>query len=202
MEPEYAAEYTTKEKWQRVAIGLAVGFVLWALFKWWLLPAFNSFVERAGCETVFGFRGFSVVFYGILVGLPLGGAVLAGIGVGPKAWRTIQSRQWPPPGLKMYGRTRITGGWPAVARGWFLLSLVAGLAILAAWGYGSASEILAQGYAAHPNGWKCAANPSLQPTVHAFGANGVHFPRNASRCSARLSSTVGRAQNGVLKQCR
>lgn len=165
MEPEYALQYTFKERLRHLAVLLSIGTGLYLVYEWWFLPKLRAFSGHAVCETLFGVSGLSVLFYGLFVFMPLAFALVTAVVYLPTAVRSIKARRHPPPGKKVYYPTKIKTGRRAVASS--LAPLVIALVFIgiAVWGYGQASHTLERAYAAHPNGWqKCAANRSLQRT--------------------------------------
>lgn len=154
MEPEYAPQYTLKERLRHIAVLLPIGVTFYLLYEWWFLPKLRAFSEHAGCENVFGMPGPSVLFFGVFVFIPLLFAlVTAGVFL-PTAVRAIKTRRYPPPGKKVYRPTRIKTGSQAIASSVTPLVLVLFLIGVAVWGYGQASQILKRAYSAHPNGWE------------------------------------------------
>jgi hypothetical protein len=151
---EYAPEYTRAERIRHVVpwaiVVLAIIAYLWCLL--WLL----QFVS-VHCRTVFGVNGSAVLFYGVFPGIPLVLALLIGIAFGPMGWRGIKARQFPPPGQKVYRRTKIKKGWLAVVQAAALMVLP----LLLIGGSWVANQTLANidMHARRPNGWPECARP-------------------------------------------
>lgn len=142
MEPEFAPEYSTRERWRLVGLYSLLMLAVYGASKLWLLPRLAWFAANSQCQYVFGVSGTAVLFYGLFVGLPLGAAVLyAAFTVGISV-RTIRSLQYPPPGQKVLRRTRVRKGRPAIALALAPLWVVASLCGLAAWGATQAARQL------------------------------------------------------------
>lgn len=165
MEPEYAPQYTFKERLRHIAVLLPIGAGLYLAYEWWFLPNLRAFSDHAVCEVVFGVSGLSILLYGLFVFMPLSfGIVTAGVYL-PTAVRSIKTQRYPPLGKKVYRPTRIKTGRRAVASALAPLVIAVVFIGIAVWGYDQAGQFLERAYAAHPNGWqKCAANSSLRRT--------------------------------------
>jgi hypothetical protein len=133
-EPEYAPQYSMRERWRFAAICIACYAALWVIFEWWASPQLRMFSQTAHCRTVLGISGSTVLMYGMFVGLPLMAAVSVGAFLIPNAVRSIRTRQHPPPGQKVLRRVKILSGRGAVVRASVELGLVAALVAIAAWG--------------------------------------------------------------------
>lgn len=69
----------------------------------------------------------------LIVSTLLGGALAAaaGLRIGHLCWRTLQSRQYPPPGTRVIRDTLVRRGAPAERIAWIGLALVAVLLVIA-----------------------------------------------------------------------
>lgn len=165
MDPEFAPEYTTKERIRRIVTAVPLALCFYAISKWWLFPQLSSLARHAECVTVFGIPGVSALFYGTFVGVPITAALVMGALIVPSSWMALRTHRYPPPGTKVYRRTRIKTGWRAVAAASVPLILIAAMVGLGIWGFGPARSMVAGAHSAHPNGWKCAPDEALQPTA-------------------------------------
>lgn len=156
MESEFAPQYSVRERWLRIAVAapLILGFA--AAWQWWLLPMWGRFAENAHCNTVFGFSGLSVVFYGIFVAFPLLIALFVGAFMLGPSLRAIHARRFPPPGQKVFRPTKIKTGWRAVAIACVPIFIVVYLVGIGIWGIGQARDVIAQAHRNHPKGFECA----------------------------------------------
>lgn len=115
MEPEFAPQYSPKERRRRLLLHGVLGSLVGAAVYWWALPRFRSFSADAPCEAIFGVPGSTVLIYGAFVGAPLAAAILIVMLTARQSIETIATRRYPPPGRKVYGRVKIKKGWQAVA---------------------------------------------------------------------------------------
>ncbi len=142
MEPEFAPEYSTRERWRLIGWYSLLMLAMVAASKLWLLPRFAWFAANSQCQTVFGIPGTTVLFYGLFVGLPLGAAVLVAAFTVGISVRAIRSRRYPPPGQKVLRRTRVRKGRHAIALALTPLLAVICLCALATWGATQAAQQL------------------------------------------------------------
>jgi hypothetical protein len=146
---EFAEEYSTSERIRIAAVGLALGALLVGAGNWWFFPWLREFAATAGCSSVFGVNGRTVLFYGVFAGLPLMAALIVLVTAGRRGFRILKERRMPPSGEKVFRPTRIQRGPQVRLAGWLnLLAAVLPLA-LAAWGVGQA-QILARRAASCP----------------------------------------------------
>jgi hypothetical protein len=115
MEPEFAPQYSPKERRRRLLVHGVLGALTGAALYWWVLPRFHSFSGAAACESIFGISGSTVLIYSALVGAPLAAAVLIVLLTARRSIETFATRRYPPPGRKVYGRVKIKKGWQAIA---------------------------------------------------------------------------------------
>lgn len=132
--PRYAPEYSWREIRRTLPWQLAAAFGVVMVCEKWLIPELSAFVAVAHCRTILGFTGEKVFFYGLFIGLPLLLAATTGLALLPDTWRILRTRQYPPPGRKVWRRTCIRTGKQALAIGVLqILCLMAPVA-LAIWG--------------------------------------------------------------------
>lgn len=115
MEPEFAPEYSSSERWRLIGLCFSLMLAGYGVWKLWLLPRLLWFADNSQCQTVFGISGTTVLFYGLFVGIPIAGAVLIAIFTLGVSVRAIRTRRYPPLGHKVFHRTKVRKGWPAVA---------------------------------------------------------------------------------------
>jgi hypothetical protein len=141
MEPEFAPQYSPKERWRRLLLHVVVGTLLGAAVYWWVLPRFRSFSADAPCEAIFGVPGSTVLIYGAFVGAPLAAAILIVLLTARQSIETIATRRYPPPGRKVYRRVKIKRGWQAVAFALIPVMFVTYLGVLSSQGMMRAAEL-------------------------------------------------------------
>lgn len=167
MEPEFAPEYSAKERLHRLAVVLPLALGTAAAFQWWFIPLFRQFADNAHCRTLFGIPGEVVLFYGLFVGFPILLALTVCAMTIRSSLKTIQTRRYPPLGEKVFRRTKVRTGWRAVAIASAPIVLVLYLFGMAAWGYGPATELIKKGQV-NPHERKCVSNlgASLNTSVN------------------------------------
>jgi hypothetical protein len=115
MKPEFAPQYSPKERRRRLLLHVVIGTLLGAAVYWWVLPRFQSLSAQAACETIFGVPGSTVLIYAAFVGAPLAAAILIVLLTARQSIETIATRRYPPPGRKVYRHVKIKKGWQAIA---------------------------------------------------------------------------------------
>jgi len=140
-EPEYASQYSTRERWRHVLIGIPAAAVILAVCKWWAFPELRMFAQTAHCRTVLGIPGTSVLMYGVFVGLPLAASISIAAFEAPLAIRSIRMREYPPPGVKVHGKVRVRNGQSARLAAIRDLLAPTALGCIAVWGGFQASEL-------------------------------------------------------------
>ncbi|WP_157995190.1 hypothetical protein [Peristeroidobacter soli] len=115
MEPEFAPQYSPKERRRRLLAHGVLGALLGAALYWWVLPRFHSFSAGAACEAIFGISGSTILIYSAFVGAPLAAAIMIVLLTARQSMETFATRRYPPPGRKVYGRVKIKKGWQAIA---------------------------------------------------------------------------------------
>ncbi|WP_153067013.1 hypothetical protein [Steroidobacter cummioxidans] len=141
MEPEFAPQYSPRERWHRLLLHVALGTLLAAAVYWWALPRFRSFSADAPCELIFGVPGSTVLIYGAIVGAPLAAAVLIVLLTARQSLETIATRRYPPPGRKVYRRVKIKKGWQAIVFALIPAMFVAYLCVLSSQGMSMAARM-------------------------------------------------------------
>ena len=160
--PEFAEEYSFRERVRLAAIGLAIGGVFVLLWKLWLLPEFTAFAASAHCRSVLGIAGASILWYGLFVGFPLSLAVVFGCIEGRHGLKILRDGQSPPIGVKVLRPTRIKRGAAARRIGYLYLLAFTPLVAIAAWGFFQAKSLSQLSQLKHP---ACMANYSLKRTA-------------------------------------
>lgn len=141
MEPEFAPQYSPKERRRRLALhGVLCLLTLGALY-WWALPRYRSFSADAACTSIFGVPGSTILLYGALVGIPLAAAVLIVMLTARASLETILTRRYPPPGRKVYGRVKIKRGWQAIAFALVPAMFITYLCVLSSQGMATAARM-------------------------------------------------------------
>ena len=139
--PEFAVEYSLRERIWLVGCYLTVAGTFALLWKLWLLPALSSFVATAACRSVFGFPGTTALLYGSFVGLPLLAALLVASTLGFRGWRILRDGQSPAIGAKVFRSTRIKRGAAARRIGYLHLLAFTPLLVIAIWGTFTANSL-------------------------------------------------------------
>src|SRR5438552_10778300 len=140
--PEYAPEYTRRER-ARIAGALVFAcVVIYGLSEYWFRPALSEFAATAHCRSVLGMRGSSLLFYGFFVGFPLLLCIITFATLGRRGIAVLRSGQEPPPGQKVFRPTPIRRGKPARRIGLFNVFAALPFLAIAFWGYFQANEIL------------------------------------------------------------
>lgn len=140
---EYAPEHSTAYRVGFVLLGTAAGAFLALLSEFWLFPALSAFALTAHCRQVFGLPATSVLAYGLLVGIPLSGALVIAFGMGWRGIKILASGQIPPPGEKVFRKTPIRRGRRAQWMGLLHLLACTPLLALAIWGIPQAAGLSA-----------------------------------------------------------
>lgn len=141
MEPEFAPQYSPKERRRRLLLHVVVGTLLGAAVYWWALPRFRSFSQEAPCESIFGVPGSTILIYGAFVGAPLAAAILIVLLTARQSIETIATRRYPPPGRKVYRRVKIKKGWQAIAFALIPAMFITYLCVLSSQGMTKAAEM-------------------------------------------------------------
>lgn len=141
MEPEFAPQYSPKERRRRLLLHVVVGTLLGVAVYWWVLPRFRLFSGDAPCESIFGVAGSTVLIYGAFVGAPLAAAILIVLLTARQSIETIATRRYPPPGRKVYRRVRIKKGWQAIAIALIPAMFITYLCVLSSQGMTRAAEM-------------------------------------------------------------
>jgi hypothetical protein len=141
MEPEFAPQYSPKERRRRLLLHVVIGTLLGAAVYWWVLPRFHSFSADAPCEAIFGVPGSTVLLYAAFVGAPLAAAILIVLLTARQSIETIATRRHPPPGRKVYRRVKIKKGWQAIAFALIPAMFVTYLCVLSSQGMAKAAEL-------------------------------------------------------------
>ena len=141
MEPEFAPQYSPKERRRRLLLHVVLGALMGSTVYWWVLPRFRSFFDIAPCETIFGVPGSTVLIYGALVGGPMLAAILIVLLTARQSLETIATRRYPPPNRKTYGRVKIKKGWQAIAFALIPAMFITYLCVLSSQGMATAARM-------------------------------------------------------------
>lgn len=152
--PEFAEEYSFRERVRLCAVGLVIGGVFVLLWKLWLLPAFAAFAASAHCRSVFAMAGTTVLWYGLFVGFPLFLALVFACVEGRHGVKILHDGQSPPMGVKVLRPTRIKRGAAARRVGYLRLLAFTPFVAIAIWGFFQAESLSQRSQLAHP---ACAA---------------------------------------------
>lgn len=131
---EFADEYTAAERMRIVAVGTVAGAVIVAADKLWLFPWLRAFSASAGCQSIYGVGGTTVLGYGLFVGLPLLASLLIAATLGRRGLRILREGRVPPSREKVFRRTRIKRGSQAKAIGYLQVLAAAPMLALSVWG--------------------------------------------------------------------
>jgi len=142
MEPEFAPQYSTGERWRLGALYVVLGIAVYGASKLWLAPHFQRFAQSPQCVAVFGISRAAVLVYGAFVGIPLLTALVLGVLTSRISVRAIRARQYPPPGQKVLHRTRIRKGRSAIALACLPIMTAALLCGAAVWGAFQARNLI------------------------------------------------------------
>jgi hypothetical protein len=115
MKPEFAPQYSPKERRRRLLTHGVLGALTAGALYWWVWPHYQSYSADAPCEAILGVPGSTILIYGVFVGAPLAAAILIVLLTARQSIETIATRRYPPPNRKVYGRVKIKKGWQAIA---------------------------------------------------------------------------------------
>ncbi|MDI1245936.1 MAG: hypothetical protein PSV24_11090 [Rhodoferax sp.] len=157
--PEFAEEYSVRERVRFVIVGVTVGAVVVAVGKLWLFPWLGQLANSAQCHMVLGVSGVTVLWYSLFAGLPLFGALVVACTSGHHGYKILRDGQAPPLREKVFRPTRIKRGTKAKLVGYLHLFAFSPLFALAIWGVLQAEELSSQ--TQHRPCTK-TANPSIE----------------------------------------
>lgn len=140
-DPEFAPEYTKKER-----AGLLVKNLLWftpfiAFCELWFFDWLGEYVTVAHCYQYGPVTGTHLIIFGTLFGLPLIFAVVLFCSEGVKAIEVIKVGQFPLPGQKVLKTTKYKYGKAARIHGAILIAMVVFLLGFSVWGFMQAKQI-------------------------------------------------------------
>lgn len=140
MEPEFAPQYSPKERrWRLLLHGVLCVLMIGAVY--WAVTHFRSFSADAPCEAIFGVPGSTILLYGGFAGMPLAAAILIVLLTGRSSILSIATRRYPPPGRKVYGRVKVKRGWQAVAFALVPAMFITYLCVLSSQGMTTAAQM-------------------------------------------------------------
>lgn len=132
--PEWAKEFTPREKWLRAGLYSVLFGVLVLILYVWFIPWMERTIPQAPCYTLWGYSGLSLVWYVTFVGLPLFYALLVMVTTYPTAVRILRDGRFPAKHTKVYKPTRIVRGRKAGIRAFAILLAPLLLVAIAIWG--------------------------------------------------------------------
>ena len=141
MEPEFAPQYSPKERRRRLVLHGVLCILMFGALYWWALPRYRSFSADAACATVFGVPGSTLLIYGAFVGAPLAAAVLIVMLTARASMESLLTRRYPPPGRKVFRRVKVKKGWPAVAFALVPAMFITYLCVLGSQGMTTAAQM-------------------------------------------------------------
>lgn len=141
MEPEFAPQYSPKERRRRLLLHGVLGVLTLGAIYWWALPRYRSFSVEAPCETLFDVPGSTILLYGGFVGVPLAAAVLIVLLTARSSIESIATRRFPPPNRKVFGRVKVKKGWQAIAFALMPAMAVTYLCVLSSQGITTAAQM-------------------------------------------------------------
>ncbi|WP_394203697.1 hypothetical protein [Shewanella waksmanii] len=105
------------------------------IHKKWLFPYIGWHAETVHCHQLFNYSGASVLWFSLLVILPLFCSIILALVLLPIGIKGLRYQQFPPPGVKVYRPTRIVNGHLAKLKSlcYILAPLV--FVLMAIWGY-------------------------------------------------------------------
>jgi hypothetical protein len=125
---ECAPMYSKSERLRIAILHLCWLFPTFIFFQYYLLPKFKEFAEHAECYKIASISGTEILFFGLLVGGPLLGAITAFATQGILSLRALRAGQYPPPHVKVFRLTPykygIAAKIPAVANFLIILSFL------------------------------------------------------------------------------
>lgn len=184
--PEFAEEYTRRERVRFIVLGGLAGALVVAVGKLWFFPWLHAFSRSAHCQSILGVNGALILLHGLFVGVPLFGAIVVGCTVGRRGFKILRQGQVPPAGEKVFRPTRIVRGARAKALGLVHVGAALPLLALAAWGFFQPGQI---------------ARPALLPDASCAASEQPHLSAEPiSRQSVRAHAGRSRPENHLLIQ--
>lgn len=141
MKPEFAPQYSPKERLRRLLTHGVLGALTAGALYWWVWPHYQSYSADAPCEAIFGVPGSTILIYGVFVGAPLAAAILIVLLTARQSIETIATRRYPPPNRKVYGRVKIKKGWQAIAFALIPAMFITYLCVLSSQGMTRAAQM-------------------------------------------------------------
>ena len=141
---EFAPEYTKPEKLRIFALHLAWAIPVFIIAKFWLMPWFDEYADRAHCYDYGFVTGTQLVLYAGFVGIPISFALIIFAFEGIRSLRVIRLGQNPLPGEKVFRTTKYKYGVRARVQPVIVLLLFAALLGLSVKGMFSVDEIAAE----------------------------------------------------------
>jgi hypothetical protein len=152
---EYAPMYTKKERMASLYKNLLWFIPTYLFLQFWFFPEFTKYVENANCYNYGKFTGVHVVFYGILVFMPMAYALAIALFAGRRAFNVFKLGQFPLPNEKVLKLTKYKYGLVAKLYSLAILMFIILLVSLSTRGIHEAQELT-------KNIPPCAANKSLK----------------------------------------
>jgi hypothetical protein len=155
--PEYAPQYRRAEALRKLALPAILLLALGLVLNYGIAPWFLDFAAHSDCRSLLGIPGHIVVLHLIFTVLPLSLSIPVVTIILPLAWRTLRSRQYPPPGQKTLYRTRIHRGAGAITIATIILALLLTEITLVAYSHLEAYRRIAAIDARYPGGIPCTS---------------------------------------------
>ncbi|WP_148271126.1 hypothetical protein [Cycloclasticus sp. P1] len=140
-DPEFAPEYTKKERFWLIAKSLLWFVPILSFCQLWFFDWLGEYAKVAHCYEYGPVKGTHIIIYGLFVGLPFTLAIMLFGFEGVKAIKVIKIGQFPLPGQKVFKPTKYKYGNVARVNGAIVIGALVFLLGLAAWGVGQAKEI-------------------------------------------------------------
>lgn len=141
MEPDFAPRYSPKERRQRLILHGVLCALMASVVYWWAFPRIRSVTAATPCEAILGVPASTILLHAAFVGAPLAAAILIVALTGRWSIETIATRQYPPPGRKVYRRMKVKRGWQAIAFALIPAMLITYLCVLGAQGLARAEQM-------------------------------------------------------------
>lgn len=132
---DYAEEYTNSEKLKRTILGLLLAAFVVVTHNKWVFPYISWYAATAHCHSLFDYSGIMVVRLSVFVGLPLIVGLLFFSIFARIGYQGLMHSQFPPPGAKVYKKTKILRGNRARIKSGCILAVPVLFLGLAIWGY-------------------------------------------------------------------
>lgn len=141
---EYAPMYSDSERRKIAIIHISWLIPACVLFQFYLLPKYKAFAANAACYEIAAINGTKILFFGLLVGGPLLGAIMTFATQGIASLRALRAGQFPAPNVKVFRLTPYKYGVAAKIPALFVFVVIALLLGMSLWGYYVANDLTKQ----------------------------------------------------------